>query len=107
MSDEEMFLEALEILDADFEGLSAAAKMQTVISYVQTGRVWLKTHYHYQEDWQYQYIEVNRDTMDIRRCQNIKENGVIVDTVDLIQPGEKGWLELFKSYGLPTIRMND
>lgn len=65
---------------------------------------WIKTEYHYKEDWQYQEIWFNED-LDILRRQNHKGRlGNIIDTEDLFKPENEGYRSLFNSYVLPIIK---
>lgn len=63
----------------------------------------IATDYEYQEDWQYQFIYVDLNTMNMVRRQNIEEKGHIIDTEDIIHHYHSDYQSLWSRYGAPIV----
>ena len=64
----------------------------------------IETDYHYLEDWQYQRIYIDFETLNIHRRQNMKDkDGMIFHTEDILTQNDEGWAHLFRTYGSKTL----
>ena len=66
----------------------------------------IETDYRYQEDWQWQRIYINPNTLEIIRDQNFMTPDGIQEQDDHFLKEDKGWGFLFEKYGRKVIEGN-